>query len=310
MAGPFNRQSALPERFFTSYGFASFAKDNLTMNMTTGAILRRITETDLSVSAHKLATIILDGIAWKDGYNGLERGTAAFTLAHLTQKMGVSRQHLTALLAELAESALSLIRWKPNGKFAPWLFRFGGPQEEDALPDVVSATGDTSLSRESKNKTIFAGRIEIDTATNVYHTPWADLIKAAKSSLACWNVDSQAIWDRFLAFNRARGNAAVPAGFLLGFMRRWRTSSGVEASPKEVKKPQPVLDPRERALHEHIAAAPSANRQFHASDLCRRIGQAAYEARIREVITQFGCLRFTAILTVHGRAVIAGEISR
>ena len=50
------------------------------MTQTTGAILRRITETDLSVTAHKLATIILDGIAWKDGYNGLARGTAAFTL--------------------------------------------------------------------------------------------------------------------------------------------------------------------------------------------------------------------------------------
>jgi len=48
------------------------------MELTTGALLRRITETALSVSAHKLATIILDGIAWKDGYNGLERGTAAF----------------------------------------------------------------------------------------------------------------------------------------------------------------------------------------------------------------------------------------
>ena len=33
----------------------------------------------VGVSAHKLATIILDGIAWKDGYNGLVRGTAAFT---------------------------------------------------------------------------------------------------------------------------------------------------------------------------------------------------------------------------------------
>ena len=280
------------------------------MNITTGAILRRITEADLSVSAHKLATIILDGIAWKDGYNGLERGTAAFTLAHLAHKMGVSPQHLTALLAELAESALSLIRWKPNGKFAPWLFRFGGPEDKDAHPDLTSATGDISLSRESKNKTIFAGRIEIDATTNVYHKPWADLIKAAKSSLACWNVDSQAIWDRFLAFYRARGNAAVPARFLLGFMRRWRTSSGVGANPKVVTASPPVMDPRERELHEHIAAAPSANRQSHASDLCRRIGQEAYEARIREVITQFGCLRFAATLAVHGRAVIAGEISR
>lgn len=281
------------------------------MNMTTGAILRRITETDLSVSAHKLATIILDGIAWKDGYNGLERGTAAFTLAHLAEKMGVSRQHLTALLGELADSALSLIRWKPNGKFAPWLFRFGGRNDEDeAHPDLVSATGDTSLSKGSKNKTIFAGRIEIDASVNVYHTPWAEMIKAAKTSLACWNVDIQAIWDRFLAFNRARGNTVVPAGFLLGFMRRWRTSLGAETCPQEVTAPQPVLDTRQRELHEHIAAAPSTNRQFHASDLCRLIGQAAYEARIREVITQFGCLRFAATLAVHGRAVMAGEISR
>ena len=98
------------------------------MELTTGAILRRITETPLSTAAHKLATIILDGIAWKDGYNGLERGTAAFTLAHLAEKMGVSRQHLTALLVELAASGLALVRWKPNGKFAPWLFRFGGTE--------------------------------------------------------------------------------------------------------------------------------------------------------------------------------------
>ena len=185
------------------------------MNLTTGAILRRITETELSVSAHKLATIILDGIARKDGYNGLERGTAAFTIAHLAGKMGVSRQHLTALLSELADSALALIRWKPNGKFAPWLFRFGGSEDEEARPDIVSATGDTSLSSDSKNKTVFAGRIEIDAATNVYHTPWADLIRVTKSSLSCWNVDTKAIWERFLAFNKARGNEAVPAGFCL-----------------------------------------------------------------------------------------------
>lgn len=170
------------------------------MTLTTGAILRRIMEADLSAASHKLATILLDGIAWKDGYNGLERGTAAFTLAHLAEKMGMSRQHLTALLAELAESSLELIRWKPNGKFAPWLFRFGTAEDEAILPDVVSASDDTSLSRESKNKTIFTGRIEIDAKANVYHTPWAGMIKSAKSSLACWNVDTQAIWDRFVAF--------------------------------------------------------------------------------------------------------------
>ena len=203
------------------------------MELTTGAILRRITETPLSTAAHKLATIILDGIAWKDGYNGLERGTAAFTLAHLAEKMGVSRQHLTALLVELAASGLALVRWKPNGKFAPWLFKFGGHEDADVPPDLVSALSDTSLSRDSKNKTYFAGRIEIAAGTNVYRTPWAELIKAAKASLACWNVDTQVIWERFVAFNRARGNAAVPAGFLLGFMLRWRTSPGAAARPDE-----------------------------------------------------------------------------
>jgi hypothetical protein len=194
------------------------------MELTTGAILRRITETPLSTAAHKLATIILDGIAWKNGYNGLKLGTAAFTLAHLADKMGMSRQHLTALLAELAASTLELVRWKPNGKFAPWLFRFGEGEEVAVLQDVVSATGDTSLSRETKNKTIFAGRIEIDAESNVYHTPWAEMINAAKGALTCWNVDTQAIWDRFVTFNLSRGNFVVPAGVLLGFMRKWRTS--------------------------------------------------------------------------------------
>ena len=280
------------------------------MQLTTGAILRRITETPLSTAAHKLATIILDGIAWKDGYNGLDRGTAAFTLAHLAEKMGVSRQHLTALLVELAASGLALVRWKPNGKFAPWLFRFGGQEAADAPPDVVSSPRDTSLSRDSKNKTIFAGRIEIESGTNVYRTPWADLIKAAKASLACWNVDTQVIWERFLAFNRARGNMAVPAGFLLGFMRRWRTSSDASMTPTVDAAPKRALTPEDLDLHRMIASAPSANRQFHASDLCRLIGLFAYEARVVEVTRQFGCPRFTAVLAVHGRAVLAGEIQR
>ena len=280
------------------------------MELTTGAILRRITETPLSTSAHKLATIILDGIAWKDGYNGLERGTAAFTLAHLAEKMGVSRQHLTALLIELAASGLALVRWKPNGKFAPWLFRFGAQESADASPDVVSAVGDTSLSRVSKNKTIFAGRIEIDAGTNVYRTHWADLIKAAKASLACWNVDTQVIWERFLSFNRARGNAAVPAGFLLGFMRRWRTSPDAAAKPNVHAAPKLDSTPKNRELQRLISAAPSKNWQFHASDLRRLIGPLAYEARVLDVVRQFSCPRFAAILAVHGRAVLAGEISR
>lgn len=281
------------------------------MEPTTGLILRRITQTALSVSAHKLATLLLDGIAWKDGYNGLPRGTAAFTLSALAEKMDVSRQYLTVLLGELEASSLKLERDKPNGKFAPWLFRFAAFDESNGPNDVVSADGDTSLSREDSHKTIFAGHIKIDESTNVFRTRWAELIKAAKVALPCWNVDTQAIWERFLAFNRARGNARVPAGFLLGFMRRWRTSSS-GASPVPTAGPVPVrgADPKAAALHDQIRAAPSSNRQFHASDLCKLIGQAAYDARVSDVVRQFGCPRFAAFLAVHGQAVQAGEISR
>ncbi|KMK64698.1 hypothetical protein [Puniceibacterium sp. IMCC21224] len=280
------------------------------MEPTTGLILRRITQTELSVSAHKLATIILDGIAWKEGYNGLSRGTAAFTLSALADKTGVSRQYLTVLLTELEASQLQLTRQKPNGKYAPWLFRFTAFDEEGEIEDVASGRDDTSLSSKDNNKTVFSGHININAVTNVFQTCWADLIKAAKTVLPCWNVDTQVIWDRFLAFNRARGNEKVPAGFLLGFMRRWRTAPGATPRPRELPEPQVMLDPRERELRDQINAAPSANRQFHASDLCSKIGMAAYEARVLEVIRQFGCQRFTAMLAVHGRAVLAGEIAR
>lgn len=280
------------------------------MEPTTGLILRRITQTVLSVSAHKLATIILDGIAWKEGYNGLSRGTAAFTLSALAEKTGVSRQYLTVLLTELEASQLQLTRQKPNGKYAPWLFRFTAFDEEGEIEDVASGRDDTSLSSKDYNKTVFSGHININAVSNVFQTCWADLIKAAKTVLPCWNVDTQVIWDRFLAFNRARGNEKVPAGFLLGFMRRWRTAPGATPRPREVPEPQVMLDPRERELRDQIKAAPSTNRQFHASDLCRKIGMAAYEARVLEVIRQFGCQRFTAMLAVHGRAVLAGEIAR
>ncbi|SEO20075.1 hypothetical protein SAMN04488103_11445 [Gemmobacter aquatilis] len=280
------------------------------MELTTGAILRRIIETPLSTGAHRLATIILDGIAWKDGFNGLERGTAAFTLAHLAARTGVSRQHLTALLVELASSRLALVRWKPNGKFAPWLFRFSAFDEESETHDVVSAEDNTSLSRVSKNKTIFSGKIEIGTGSSVYQTPWADMIKAAKASLACWNVDTQVIWERFLAFNRSRGNAAVPAGFLLGFMRRWRSSPDAAVQPVADSAPERSSTPENSELHRLIAAAPSKNWQFHASDLTRAVGQAGYDKRIIDLMQKFGCPRFAAILAAHGQAVLTGEIAR
>lgn len=275
--------------------------------MTTGALLRRILRADLSVSAHKLATIILDGIAWKDGYNGLPRGSAAFTLAALADAAGVSRQHLFVLLAELEASPLHLERHKPHGKFAPWIFRFAASDRGDQSLGVVSAPADTSLSGEESHKTLFTGLIDIAEDPAASTNPWIALIRAARTALPCWNIDPKAIWDRFLAFNRARGNTCVPAGFLLGFMRKWRTSGG--AAPPASVAPTASQDPGNQALIGLIKAAPSINRHFHAADLIRAIGQAAYDARVRDMVRLSKCANFTAMLAVHGRAVIEGEIT-
>lgn len=279
------------------------------MQPTTGSILRRITETELSVSAHKLATVILDAIAWKDGYNGLSRGTAAFTLSALAERMAITRQHLTHLLAELAASGLRLLRWKPHGKYAPWFFRFGFADE--GTQDVASTGDDTSLYRESSNKTIFSGRIEIGQNNSVYRTRWAELIKTAKTALPCWNVDTQAIWERFLAFNRSRGNTCVPAGFLLGFMRRWQVSAKQGApTPPERQAGAVSPDPQSQELMHLTQVAPVQNRHFHARDLQRKIGGDVYEARVVAMQLRYSCGRYSAMLAVHGQAVQSGEVER
>ncbi|WP_340263999.1 hypothetical protein [Sulfitobacter pontiacus] len=279
------------------------------MELTTGSLLRRITETDLSVSAHKLATIILDGIAWKDGYNGLPRGAAAFTLAALAERMGISRQYLSNLLGELAVSGLRLERRKPHGKYAPWLFRFGERIRENSKHGMSSGD-DTSLFREESHKTIFSGKIKIGETGNVFQTRWAQLIKAVKTALPCWNVDTQVIWERFIAFNRQRGNVSVPAGYLLGFMRRWRNAPKTRQEETLAPETTVTVDPVQDELAALISAAPVRNRQFHEADLRRAIGQEGYDTRICEVVKRLGCPRFTATLAVHGRAVMVGEISR
>lgn len=279
------------------------------MDQTTGTLLRLIITANLSVAAHKLATVILDGIAWKDGFNGLERGTAAFTLAELGAKVGVSRQYLNTLLTELETSPLGLIRWRPKGRQSPWLFRFSPGSLQSGTPDVASAEDDNTLYRESHNKTVFFGRIEIGTEPNVHRTPWATLIRAVKTALPCWNIDVQVIWERFLAFNRAKGNTAVPAGFLLGFMRKWRASPGETPKPTSQSAPDAVAVPHNIAEAQALARpAPSGNRDFHRQDLERLIGRVAYEVRIAAMMERLSLGRFAASLAVHGEAVTAREI--
>jgi hypothetical protein len=86
------------------------------------------------------------------------------------------------------------------------------------------------------------------------------LIRAAKAALPCWDIDPSHIWERFIAFNRARGNTHVPAGYLLGFMRKWRTAArSIPAEAKPVEEPV-ALDTEERVLLALTRAAPVANR--------------------------------------------------
>ena len=163
------------------------------MEPTTGLILRRITQTNLSVAAHKLATLILDAIAWKDGYNGLSRGTAAFTLSALAERMGVSRQYLSVLLSELETSELQLERAKPNGKFAPWIFRFSAFDEESETHVLVSDEGDTSLSRDNNNKTKVES-INLEVYEKMAHKQFEKIIKEANFK---WNLIDTLIIHRY-----------------------------------------------------------------------------------------------------------------
>ena len=278
------------------------------MELTTGAILRRITNTNLSTSAHKLATLILDGIAWKDGYNGLPRGTAAFVLVDLAERMDVSRQYLHTLLNELAASGLRLVRHRARGNLAPWLFRFAGCDEADP-EEEVSTTDDTALYKEDSNKNVFFGTIRLDCVGDTTAPRWLALIGRAKTTLPCRGADSRHIWDRFREFNRRRGHDAVPAGYLLGFMRKWR-APGVGHSPVGVERSTPSINPLQQELQRLVAQAPFANRHFHESDLRRAIGAALYGERIAELRTKYSCSEFQAKLAVHGLAVTAREISK
>lgn len=278
------------------------------MELTTGAILRRITHTNLSCAAHKLATVILDGVAWKEGYNGLPHGTAAFTLSDLAERMEISRQHLHSLLTELAASGLRLLRHRGKGRFAPWLFRFGCCDETDAV-DEVSTTADISPYIEDSNKNVFHGTIMVDREGPEAAARWLALIGKAKISLPCHTADSRYIWHRFREFNRRRGREAVPAGYLLGFMRKWRGGAG-EFRPDPSQTTPRSSSPKERELQRLIALAPVANRYFHEGDLKLAIGAEAYDARAAEMQERFGCSEFQAKLALHGAAVAAHEISR
>lgn len=138
---------------------------------------------------------------------------------------------------------------------------------------------------------------------------WLALIGMTKSTLPCHTADNRHIWDRFREFNRRRGREAVPAGYLLGFMRKWRGGGG-EFRPEAPQTTPRSISPKERELQRLIAPAPFINRYFHEGDLKRAIGEDCYENRVEDLRSRFGCSRLQAQLAVHGMAVSADTIQR
>jgi hypothetical protein len=151
---------------------------------------------------------------------------------------------------------------------------------------------------------MFAGKIEFGAGSNVRRTPWASMIKSAKTALPCWNVDTQVIWDACRAFNRARGNELAPAGYLLGFTRKWRNAG----APSVALKPTREQNDKELEAAALMRMAPVKNWRFLERDLERHIGRLAYETRVSAMQARFGLNRFASALAVHGDAVREGEI--
>ena len=145
--------------------------------------------------------------------------------------------------------------------------------------------------------------------TTVTKTPWPTTQPpwpkpAAKTALPCWNVDTQVIWDAFRAFNRARGNEQVPAGYLLGFMRKWRSA----VAPAPTPEPARSHSANELEAAALMRLAPVKNWRFHERDMERRIGREAYAERVSAMQARLGLNRFAAALAVHGEAVRDAEI--
>ena len=280
------------------------------MTMTSGAILRRIIAARLSFSAHALATIILDGTSWKTGFNGLQRGTASFQLTDLMETMDISRQHLSTLLAELDASTIGLTRKKLEGKYAPWIFRWLPVDKGDGGSNDSASQDETSPLIESLNKTVFTGRIEIGDNSTPLTKAWKIIIDTAKRLLPCCSVAAEVIWERFQAFNRAKGNTTVPAGYLLGFMRKWRvvTPKAPAGLTNAAEKSVPAAAPQDLEALRLAAPAPASNWKFHQADLLRLIGVDHYERRILALMDRLGVNHFAAMLAVHGQAAASGEL--
>lgn len=133
-----------------------------------------------------------------------------------------------------------------------------------------------------------------------------DRIVQAAASAGREAVDASKVFRDWCLLNRRKGRKTAPLSWLDRFAAVWTdrlAESTANSSPAPSVKAEANQDVAEAA-----APAPARNRQFHESDLQRRIGRAAYESRVAIAMMKFRCGRFAAALAVHGMAVSAGEI--
>lgn len=295
---------------------------------TSGDMLRAFSRTPMAAASRHVAEVLAGHIAYKRGYRGAPRGFSAHTMQELQKATGLSERAVRDALTELARLfGLVMIRRHHQRHF----FRFTRIEiaQADELFDGEDAGDEPDLSAGvtgspvpvtpySKDNRInnLSQKIEVNSEANVHRTPWAEFIRRFKQGTPAEKMDVQYLWSGFCGLNRRNGREHVPLAWLIGFLRKYPTTPPqASATPPKAPQTAPIrqqtaADAGAITLADMARAAPFSNRQWHRSDLIRRIGQPAYEARVAALIERYGGGRFAAELAVHGQAVRAGEITR
>lgn len=298
----------------------------MTTTPTSGDILRAFSRTTMAAASRHVAEVLASHIAYKRGYRGAPKGHSAWTMAELQHVTGLSERAVRDALTELARLfGLVMIRRHHQRHF----FRFtrisrdqpdapfGAEDDESKTGAPEGVTGTplpvTPYSKDNRINNL-SEKIEVKGEANVHETPWADFIRRFKIGTPAEKLDTQYLWNGFCGLNRRNGRERVPLAFLIGFLRKYPTTPPqASTTPPKVPPPAPVrpqvaADAGAIALADMARPAPFSNRQWHKSDLIRRIGQPAYDGRVAALIERYGGGRFAAELAVHGQAVRAGEI--
>lgn len=291
---------------------------------TSGAFLRAFAGSSMTAGTRHVAEVIAAAISYDGKYRGAPKGHAAFTMAELQEATGLAARTIHAALQDLASLfGLVILRRHRQRHF----FRFtrvsgqairpdaGRTDEDREAPPDAAVTGSqlpiTPYIEEQKNNDCSV-KVKIREGESVWRTPWASIIDRFKRGTPAETVDTQFLWTGFCGLNRRNGHEQVPLRFLIGFLKKYpqKRPAWTPPAPTTPAPAAPKASRESLKLVELARPAPFENRHFHQSDLQRRIGADAYEARVEDMMDRYACARFQAVLAVHGEAVKHGEIGR